>query len=86
MSDQFRKAGINFLKTYYCPHHESVSRCLCRKPRGGMVEKALAEFGGDKALSLMIGDKPRDIDAATEAGIKGILVNVNQDLRSIELT
>ncbi len=84
MRDTFLKANIDYLETYFCPHHESVSRCLCRKPQAGMVEKAIARHHVDRSRSLMIGDKMRDLEAAATAGITtGVLVGVNQDLRTV---
>lgn len=85
MAAEFKTAGIAYLATYFCPHHESVSRCLCRKPRGGMIEKAMALHRGDYTTSLMVGDKPRDVIAANEAGVRGMVIDVNQDLRTVKL-
>lgn len=65
---------------YYCPHHPRVGRCLCRKPGSLMIERALARLAIDPARSLMIGDKPRDIEAARRAGVRGVLVEANQPL------
>lgn len=76
--------GINYLETYFCPHHDIISHCLCRKPKSGMVEKAVAKFNVDVEASIMIGDKWRDLDAAMAAGVKGIKTDVNQDLRTLD--
>jgi len=66
---------------YFCPHHENYSgRCLCRKPGSLMLEKAIHKYGVDPMNCLMIGDKPRDMEAAAGAGVKGILVEINQGL------
>ena len=75
--------GIELTEIYYCPHHEINGKCLCRKPGSLLVEKAVARFDIDPALSYFIGDRERDIIAGEGAGIKGILVAVNSDLRSI---
>lgn len=83
MGETFIAEGINYLDTFFCPHHDVVSACLCRKPHGGMIEKALAMYGLDPELSFMIGDKYRDIEAANAAGLKGIKIDVNQDLRTV---
>lgn len=85
MASTFREAGIHYLETYYCPHHDAVSQCLCRKPHPGMVEKALVRHKINPAASFMIGDKWRDIEAAEAAGVRGIKVDVNQDLRTVVL-
>ena len=58
---------------YYCPHHPTVGgECKCRKPRSGMLLDAIEMYDIDPSLSVMIGDKPRDVDAANGAGVKGI--------------
>ncbi len=68
---------------YYCPHHDSVCKCLCRKPKGLMIEKAMAEHNIDPKMSLMIGDGKRDIEAAANAGIEGILIESNSGILNI---
>lgn len=65
---------------YYCTHHEITSRCLCRKPSGLLIEKALARFKIDASQSFMIGDRERDIEAASAVGVKGILIDSNSSL------
>ncbi|MDO8795577.1 MAG: HAD family hydrolase, partial [Vicinamibacterales bacterium] len=65
---------------YYCPHHpEAVvaayrSRCDCRKPGCGMIERASADLDLDPARSFVVGDKWIDVSAARAAGARGILV------------
>jgi D-glycero-D-manno-heptose 1,7-bisphosphate phosphatase len=44
-----------------------------RKPNPGMILRGLADWNVDPARSLMIGDKPRDIEAGRRAGIPGLL-------------
>ena len=65
---------------YYCPHHPDAGNCLCRKPQPLLFEKAMARFNINPEISYMIGDSPRDIDAAAKAGIKGILVKKNTSI------
>lgn len=64
---------------FYCPHHPDYSQCLCRKPDSIMIEKALAKYNIDASQSIFIGDKQRDMDAAAKAGVKGFLIDENQD-------
>ena len=44
-----------------------------RKPNPGMILKALADLDLDPAQTLMIGDKPSDLEAARRAGVAGAL-------------
>ena len=65
---------------YYCPHHPTEGNgvyktdCDCRKPEPGMLLKAAEEMDIDLSRSYMVGDMPKDIQAAMRAGVKGILV------------
>jgi D-glycero-D-manno-heptose 1,7-bisphosphate phosphatase len=63
---------------YYCPHHPTEAlgayriECDCRKPKPGLFLRAIAEHGIDPALSLAIGDHPRDAEAARGAGVAAV--------------
>jgi D-glycero-D-manno-heptose 1,7-bisphosphate phosphatase len=72
--------GLQLDEIYYCPHHPDFGNCLCRKPKSLLIEKALARFDLDPTASLMIGDKPRDVEAANGAGVRGFLVPPNPTL------
>src|SRR5690554_6657157 len=85
MGDAFRKAGIDYIETYFCPHHDMISQCLCRKPLPGMIEKAIHRHGIDAKRSVMIGDKMRDVECGESAGVRGIKVDANQSLKKISL-
>jgi len=70
MVEAFRQKGIEIAKVYHCPHHPDFSgSCLCRKPAPGMLLEAQKEFDIDMQHSVMIGDKPSDIEAANRAGV-----------------
>jgi D-glycero-D-manno-heptose 1,7-bisphosphate phosphatase len=75
--------NLAFDAIYYCPHHPQSGACLCRKPAGLLIEKAIARFQLDKSQCLMIGDKQRDVDAANAAGISGFLLPPNPDVESL---
>jgi D-glycero-D-manno-heptose 1,7-bisphosphate phosphatase len=83
MLSEFSQHGIEFLAIYYCPHHDTIEKCLCRKPEPLMLEKAISRFNIDLDQSWFIGDKQSDIDAGTSAGVKSILINKNQDIREV---
>ncbi len=71
MIKQFLKEGITITKVYHCPHHPDISgTCECRKPKSGMILEAKKEFNLDLKNSILVGDKERDIEAATHAGIQ----------------
>jgi D-glycero-D-manno-heptose 1,7-bisphosphate phosphatase len=75
---------------YACPYHPDGSVTAFRadhedrKPRPGMLLRALREWPIDRERSLMVGDKPSDIAAADAAGIAALLVPADIcDLRAI---
>lgn len=74
------QAGIQLDGIYYCPHHPSKGRCLCRKPGGLLLERAIARFGLDPGRSFMVGDRDRDMEAAASVGVRGVLVEPNASL------
>lgn len=79
--ETYSKQGVEFTDAYHCPHHPTVNdQCLCRKPGSGMLLDAIAKYDIDPALSVMIGDKPRDVEAANGAGVKGILIEPDEQI------
>ncbi len=83
IEDYLREYGVELEAIYYCPHHPDKGKCLCRKPLGLLFEKALHRFNIDPAISIMIGDKQRDIDAAEKVGIKGLLIEANSSFGTL---
>ena len=59
---------------YYAPAHPAVSASLARKPDSLMLEKALAKFNIAPETSWLVGDQPRDMQAAEKVNVAGILV------------
>ena len=68
MIAEFRKKGIEIKKVYHCPHTPDEG-CECRKPKPGMLLKAMDEFNIDMKNSVMIGDKKSDMEAGECAGV-----------------
>lgn len=64
--------GIPILAFYICPHHWD-SNCGCRKPKPGLLLRAINDFKLDPNLSLMIGDRESDVDAGISSGIQSFL-------------
>lgn len=79
MNEEFARTGGHITEFFYCPHLKggAVARydvdCGCRKPKPGMILKALETYGVEKGDALLIGDSPRDVQAAEAAGIRGFL-------------
>lgn len=83
MLEEFKKDGVQLEEIYYCIHHPDVTKCICRKPDSLFIEKAIARFTINPLHSYFIGDKERDIEAATKAGVKGLLIEANTPLTEI---
>lgn len=77
LHDMLLRHGTQVTDIFYCPHHPSHGRCLCRKPGSLLLERAAARHGLDPGASVMIGDRERDVEAAVAAGVRGILVPAN---------
>lgn len=56
---------------YYCPHHPD-EHCPARKPGTRMLESARRDFGSEPALSVLVGDKDSDMEAARRFGSRGL--------------
>lgn len=77
MIGKFATYGVEIRQIYHCPHIPS-DNCNCRKPKPGMILQALDEHNIDPQVSLMIGDKPSDLEAARRAGVEsGYLIGQN---------
>lgn len=80
---------------HYCPHHphkgypdENTAYkidCDCRKPKTGMFRKAIEKFNIDPAVSFMIGDSERDIQAGINIGCITIGVRSGYGIRKTNL-
>ena len=64
--------GVAFAGIYYCPHAPGA-RCACRKPSPGLLLDAADELGVMLTRSVMVGDKPSDLEAGRAAGCAHVL-------------
>lgn len=80
LHDMLQRHSTQVAEVFYCPHHPREGRCLCRKPGGLLMERAAARHGLDLRSSVMIGDRDRDMEAASSVGVRGILVEPNASL------
>lgn len=63
-----------FNASLYCPHAPDVD-CECRKPKPKLILDAARAMGVEPSCCVVIGDKPSDMEAATNAGASGIFVD-----------
>ncbi|MEY4718801.1 MAG: hypothetical protein RL563_1419 [Pseudomonadota bacterium] len=75
-------AGGEIEAIYVCPHGPD-DHCQCRKPKTGLFQ----QFANDKQIDLStvfaIGDSLRDLQAASHAGAKPILVKTGKGLKTL---
>jgi len=79
IQDHLKKYGTFLDGFYYCPHTPDEN-CNCRKPKPGLLQKAILELNIDLNSSWMIGDSDSDIEAADSIGCKAIKINDNFSL------
>lgn len=82
------EGGAYFNDIYFCPHHPDKGYpeenpalkidCECRKPKTGMIEKAVEEYHVDKESSWFVGDTTTDIQAGKNAGLHTVLVRTGK--------
>lgn len=73
MLEKIRKAGGAIEEVSYCIHKDE-DNCDCRKPKSGMLEKAVKKYGIDPRAAYFIGDAEKDILAGRNIGCKTVLV------------
>ena len=80
MLAQLAAEGARIDAIYFAPHHEDAAEDRYRvadhpdrKPNPGMLLRALADFAVAPGDAVMIGDKPSDMEAASRAGVRGVV-------------
>jgi len=75
MKERIEQAGGKINKIYYCPHLVSLN-CNCRKPKTGMIQKAMIDFS-DIIIenTYLIGDSDSDIEAGERMNFKTVKVD-----------
>jgi len=80
MAQDLAEAGGRIDAFYHAPQHPDAPMDAYRhpdppdrKPNPGMILRALGEWPIDRAASVLVGDKPSDLEAALRAGIRGVL-------------
>ena len=77
MADEMATIGAHIDAFEYCPDHPdgTVERyrrvSIRRKPGPGMITDLLGRFPVNADDSILIGDKPSDLEAARAAGLQG---------------
>ena len=89
MREALADTGAAVEAVYHCPHHpkgevtELAIECDCRKPAPGMILRAARELNLSLADSILVGDKPSDIEAARAAGVGHAYIVQSDNAESI---
>ena len=91
METELGFSGAKIDNIYYCPHHQEKGfkgevaelkiECNCRKPKTGMIKKAITDFNLDISRCFFIGDSTTDAKTAENAGIKFLGVETGYGCR-----
>jgi D-glycero-D-manno-heptose 1,7-bisphosphate phosphatase len=80
----YQEHGVEITDFFYCPHHPNFTGdCDCRKPKPGLLLQGIKKYNIDPSISYFIGDRERDVEAGTAAGVKGILIESDQPISTI---
>ena len=77
---QLARDGARLDGVYVCMHHPTEGaapyrmRCECRKPKPGLLLNAARDLDLDLRRSIMVGDKPSDLEVAPAVGARSALV------------
>jgi D-glycero-D-manno-heptose 1,7-bisphosphate phosphatase len=73
--ERLESEGIHLDAVEYCPHLPDAPveryriQCDCRKPKPGMLNRAIRALGIDVGASFLVGDRLSDVEAGRAAGI-----------------
>jgi D-glycero-D-manno-heptose 1,7-bisphosphate phosphatase len=79
--ERLEEEGGRIDALYYCPHHPTEGLdgyrivCDCRKPKPGMIRRAVEELQLDVSSSFVVGDQNIDMELAVQAGARGVRLN-----------
>jgi D-glycero-D-manno-heptose 1,7-bisphosphate phosphatase len=88
MSHELANADISTIHFYHCPHLPPPDGktppynivCSCRKPLPGLIIKAQEEHNLDLSNSFLVGDSPRDLQCAEDAGVSAAYLFKEENL------
>ena len=73
MKDLLEAEGIYLDGIYFCPHVPE-DNCSCRKPRSGLLERAVQDMDFEPRKCFVIGDKASDIELGKRVNATTFLV------------
>lgn len=83
MHQAVAEAGGRIDAVFFCPH-TADSACGCRKPKPGMLLEILKRFECEPSAVTTVGDSLRDLQAASAAGCRPVLVLSGKGCRTMQ--
>ena len=77
MLERCARGGASIAGVFACPH-APWEGCDCRKPRPGLLVRAMAALGEPPERCVLIGDSDEDLLAAKAAGVPFVLVRTGR--------
>lgn len=80
-----KEANVSVDASYICQHHpqgvvpELSIECDCRKPKPGLLLRAVQDHNIDLATSLFYGDKAGDVQVSIAVGCKSMILLHDED-------
>lgn len=81
MLEVMKNHGVFIYSAQYCTHGKEAN-CECRKPKTGLLERAVTGLEFSRRKTCFVGDKLSDIEAGKKFGIKTILVRTGYGART----
>jgi len=82
MHKELSEVGGTIEAIFFCPHSPNED-CQCRKPRPGLFDDIANRLGIALINVPAVGDSLRDLQAASAAGAKPILVRTGKGLETL---
>jgi D-glycero-D-manno-heptose 1,7-bisphosphate phosphatase len=83
VSELLADQGVSISSWHHCPHRPDEG-CTCRKPAPGLFQQAAVMHSVDWKRSLMVGDKPTDVQAGHYLGMLGVLITTGYGSKYID--
>ena len=61
---------ITSIEHFYVCIHDDADDCECRKPKPGLITKAVEDLNIDLSHSFLVGDRWKDVEAGLKAGVE----------------
>jgi len=71
-----KRFGIYCPEIHFCPHRPDEN-CICRKPKPHMLYELAKKYNLNLKESIMIGDKPSDVQCGNSAGVQSYQLHPN---------